>query len=288
MPRWITSLLFLVLCTPFVAAGEIKWTATGTVDLVFGPGLSGVAVVSDPVQVEFSYSDAALREPLAISEFPGLWSHLEYRENVDIDLKVIIGANTWQGILGSGSKGTPRAIEVQDYNVGPETTDFFKLAVSAGDGGVFPFFPGVAVGASTLLNVEFSDGTDTTAGPDYLGSNRLDCVAQAISRITAAKGSITDGVGEVIRYVIDPASLATEIVGVGTFALTGISFANDEVTLTWPSQPGRFYIIQYLDEFLCWREVISVFAIEAETSETFFPAGVGVAKTQLYRVVEDE
>ena len=48
MHRWLTSLLFLVLCTPFVAAGEIKWTATGTVDLVFGPGLSGVAVVSDP------------------------------------------------------------------------------------------------------------------------------------------------------------------------------------------------------------------------------------------------
>ncbi|MEO1835938.1 MAG: hypothetical protein ABGZ49_10655 [Akkermansiaceae bacterium] len=288
MHRWIPPLLTTILSFQFAVGGEIRWTASGTVDLVFGPGLLALASVSDPVAIEFAYNDAALREDFAISEFPEAWSHLEYREDVNIDFEVTIGASTWEGTLVIGSEGAPRTIEVQNFNVGPETVDFFKLAVSAADGASFASFPGVAVGAAKVLSVEFSDGSDTAAGPDFLGSNSLVCVAQSVSRITKAKGAISDGVGEFISYVIDPSSIATEIVGIQTVALKEISFLNDEVFLTWVSIPGKSYVIEYLDEFLCWRFLSATFAVVPETTLSVFPAGVEIPKSQLYRVVEEE
>lgn len=288
MPRWITPLLTIILSSQFAVGGEIRWTASGTVDHVIGPGLSVLASVSDPVAIEFVYNDAAVREDFAISEFPEAWSHLEYREDVNIDFKVTIGPNTWHGTLATGSEGGPRTIEVQDFNVGPETTDFFKLALSEADGASFASFPGVAVGAAKVLRVEFSDGSDTVAGPDYLGSNSLVCVSQSVSRITKAKGVISDGVGESISYVIEPSSIATKIVGVQAVDLKEISFLNEEVFLTWVSIPGKSYVIEYLDEFLCWRFLSATFAIDPETTLSVFPAGVEIPKSQLYRVVEEE
>ena len=58
----------------------------------------------------------------------------------------------------------------------------------------------------------------------------------------------------------------------------------DEVVLRWGSVPGKFYVIQYLAEDLCWREKSSTQAQSAETTWAVLPSG----ETELYRIVEEE
>lgn len=272
-------------------ANEVVWTAAGTVTNVAGASFAGLALVSAPVAIELRYDEDAPREAMAISEIPGLLAHYEYRVNVDLMIRITIGAQTWEGSVATGTAGIPYTLEVQDFKIGPGTNDFFKARAAAEDGATFASFPGAPGGPRNLIELEFRSATATGAAePDYLAAADLKCAGQAITRIATAKGAILDQLGNGIEFSIEPASIATEVPGLGEIELTGVSYDTefDEVTVFWNAVIGRTYIVQYLDHALCWQEIISVFADETEESEFFFPAGSGVPRTQLYRVVEFE
>jgi hypothetical protein len=139
------------------------------------------------------------------------------------------------------------------------------------------------------MNLDFRSAVSTTAAePDYLGSIQLKCAAQSAVRITRASGFIGSSTGSGISFTIDPGSIATEVTGLRGLDLTGVEFNVDEVTLRWKAEVGKSYIIQHLDEFLCWKDLFFVFADETDESETILPEGNPAPKTQLYRVVEVE
>lgn len=283
-------LLALGLCPQLVGAAEVKWTARGSVSFVLGADLTPLASIADPVQIEFSYDNTATGEIFTQLFSPRtdqlFWEQAEYSQDVDIDIKITIRGNTWHGTLTSGTDAPFRTIEIQDVRVGGGTKDFFKLNVAANDGASFPSFPGVAEGDRRILNVEFSDAAPELEDlPDYINSTALKCVSQSVSRVTAAKGSVSTGMGQLINFTIDPTSISTELVGVSSIRITSVKFVDDALNITFDSEPGKFYVIEALDEFSCWQEVSSEFAIGSETTARLFP----FLPKEIYRIVlEDE
>ena len=271
-------------------AAEVKWTGSGRVQFVRGADFLKVAAADDPVSIELSYDNAGqgqvFRQLFDLSD-QLFWQQEEYYAAIDVDLRITIGGNTWHGTLASGAEGPPYSIEVQDVRVAGDTVDFFKVTVAEEDGGTFPSFPGgAALGANPSLRVEFRDASTTAGAPDYLHSTDLECVSQSFTRISEARGSISSGAGQLINFTIDPASIQTRLVDVEVLDLKKVTYDNefDEVALTWASTPGKFYVIEYLADDLCWREKSSVFAVSTETTWVVLPFG----DSELYRVVEEE
>ena len=280
----------LILGSSCGSAAEVKWTATGRVQFVRGTDLLQVAAIEDPVSIELSYDNAS--EGRVFRQFFDLsdqlfWQQEEYYDAIDIDLRIRIGGNTWRGTLVSGSEGPPYSIEIQDVRVTGDTVDFFKVTVAGEDGGEFPSFPGGTVGANPSLRVEFrNESTDDGDPPDYLHSTDLKCVSQSFTRITEARGSISSGTGQLINFALDPSTVRTQLVEVQAIELKKVAYDHEfeEVSLTWTSTPGKFYIIQYLANDLCWREKSSTLADSTETTWAVLSFG----DKGIYRVVEGE
>ncbi len=280
----------LILGSSCGSAAEVKWTATGRVQFVRGTDLLQVAAIDDPVSIELSYDNAS--DGRVFSQFFDLsdqlfWQQEEYYDAIDIDLRIRIGGNTWRGTLVSGSEGPPYSIEIQDVRVTGDTVDFFKVTVAGEDGGEFPSFPGGTVGANPSLRVEFrNESTDDGDPPDYLHSTDLKCVSQSFTRITEARGSISSGTGQLINFALDPSTVRTQLVEVQAIELKKVAYDHEfeEVSLTWTSTPGKFYIIQYLANDLCWREKSSTLADSTETTWAVLSFG----DKGIYRVVEGE
>ena len=262
----------LILGSACGSAAEVKWTATGRVQFVRGTDLLQVAAIDDPVSIELSYDNAS--EGRVFRQFFDLsdqlfWQQEEYYDAIDIDLRIRIGGNTWRGTLVSGSEGPPYSIEIQDVRVTGDTVDFFKVTVAGEDGGEFPSFPGGTLGANPSLRVEFrNESTDDGDPPDYLDSTDLKCVSQSFTRITEARGSISSGTGQLINFALDPSTVRTQLVEVQAIELKKVTYDHEfeEVSLTWASTPGKFYVIQYLANDLCWREKSSTLADSTETT----------------------
>jgi len=280
----------LILGSSCGSAAEVKWTATGRVQFVRGTDLLQVAAIDDPVSIELSYDNASdgrvFRQFFDLSD-QLFWQQEEYYDAIDIDLKIRIGGNTWRGTLVSGSEGPPYSIEIQDVRVTGDTVDFFKVTVAGEDGGEFPSFPGGTVGANPSLRVEFrNESTDDGEPPDYLHSTDLKCVSQSFTRITEARGSISSGTGQLINFALDPSTVRTQLGEVQAIELKKVAYDHEfeEVSLTWTSTPGKFYIIQYLANDLCWREKSSTLADSTETTWAVLSFG----DKGIYRVVEEE
>lgn len=280
----------LILGSSCGSAAEVKWTATGRVQFVRGTDLLQVAAIDDPVSIELSYDNASdgrvFRQFFDLSD-QLFWQQEEYYDAIDIDLRIRIGGNTWRGTLLSGSEGPPYSIEIQDVRVTGDTVDFFKVTVAGEDGGEFPSFPGGTVGANPSLRVEFrNESTDDGDPPDYLHSTDLKCVSQSFTRITEARGSISSGTGQLINFALDPSTVRTQLVEVQAIELKKVAYDHEfeEVSLTWTSTPGKFYIIQYLANDLCWREKSSTLADSTETTWAVLSFG----DKGIYRVVEGE
>ena len=270
---------------------EVQWTATGSVTLVRGEDFLQAAMVGAPVSIELSYDNASEGDIFRqIFDFSDqlFWQQEEYYNQINLNLSIRIGNESWQGTLGSGASGSPYSIEIQDVKLAGGTADFFRATVAKEDGGSFPVFPGGDIpGANPSMRVEFRDeSTEDGEAPDYLDSTDLACVSQSVSRITEALGFISNGMGQVIRFTVDPATIRARLSVPEQIELRKVVYDRefDEVLLTWASIPGRFYIIQYLAEDLCWREKSSTLAVSSETTWAVLP----LRETELYRVIEEE
>ena len=292
MSRHITILFSLfALVTLFSNAAEVEWNATGAVNVVRGEDFLSMAASGDPVTVELRYNNGSegevFRQIFDLND-QLFWQQEEYYQSVNLDIVITIGLHTWRGTLESGSPGPPYTIEVQDVKVAGDTVDRFRLTVAEDDGGSFPLFPGELVATDNpRIQIEFSDSSvGSDAVPSYLDSTDLTCVSQSFTRITAARGFISSGSGDIINFTVDPESIRTRMPNLELVELREVTYDAefDEVVLRWGSVPGKFYVIQYLAEDLCWREKSSTQAQSAETTWAVLPSG----ETELYRIVEEE
>mgnify|MGYP004230182813 CR=1 FL=1 len=292
MYRFIKIVLGVLLTGSFCGkCAEVQWTARGSVTLVRGEDFLQIATTGAPVSIELSYDNASEGEIFRqIFDFSDqlFWQQEEYYNQINLNLSITIGNNTWQGILGSGSSGSPYSLEIQDVKLAGDTADFFRVTVAKEDGGSFPVFPGGDIpGVNPSMRVEFRD--ESTGGgeaPDYLDSTDLACVSQSVTRITEALGFVSNGLGQVIRFTVDPTTIRARLSALEEIELRKVVYDPefDEVLLTWASIPGKFYIIQYLAEDLCWREKSSTLAVSSETTWSVLP----LRETELYRVIEEE
>tara|TARA_B100001057_G_scaffold499437_1_gene610087 strand:+ start:1849 stop:2727 length:879 start_codon:yes stop_codon:yes gene_type:complete len=279
------------LVTLFSNAAEVEWNATGAVNVVRGEDFLSMAASGDPVTVELRYNNGSegeiFRQIFDLND-QLFWQQEEYYQSVNLDIVITIGLHTWRGTLESGSPGPPYTIEVQDVKVAGDAVDRFRLTVSEDDGGSFPLFPGELVATDNpRIQIEFSDSSvGSDAVPSYLDSTDLTCVSQSFTRITAARGFISSGSGDIINFTVDPESIRTRMPNLELVELREVTYDAefDEVVLRWGSVPGKFYVIQYLAEDLCWREKSSTQAQSAETTWAVLPSG----ETELYRIVEEE
>ena len=85
---------------------------------------------------------------------------------------------------------------------------------------------------------------------------------------------------------MDPATIRTQPAEAQTIELKKVTYDHEfeEVSLTWTSTPGKFYVIQYLANDLCWREKSSTMAFSTETTW----AVLSFSDKGIYRVVEEE
>ncbi|MBB23073.1 MAG: hypothetical protein CMN04_09365 [Roseibacillus sp.] len=279
------------MVTLFSNAAEVEWNATGAVNVVRGEDFLSMAASGDPVTVELRYNNGSegeiFRQIFDLND-QLFWQQEEYYQSVNLDIVITIGLHTWRGTLESGSPGPPYTIEVQDVKVAGDAVDRFRLTVSEDDGGSFPLFPGELVATDNpRIQIEFSDSSvGSDAVPSYLDSTDLTCVSQSFTRITAARGFISSGSGDIINFTVDPESIRTRMPNLELVELREVTYDAefDEVVLRWGSVPGKFYVIQYLAEDLCWREKSSTQAQSAETTWAVLPSG----ETELYRIVEEE
>ena len=292
MYRFIKIVLVVLVTGSFYGnCAEVQWTASGSVSFVRGEHFLQVATEGAPVSIELSYDNASEGDIFRqIFDFNDqlFWQQEEYYDDIDVSLSVTIGDNTWRGTLGSGSSGSPYSIEIQDVKLAGDTVDFFRVTVAGEDGGNFPVFPGGGIpGANPSMRVEFRDeSTEDGEAPDYLDSTDLACVSQSITRITEARGLISNGLGQVISFTVDPTTIRARLSALEEIELSKVVYDPefDEILLTWVSTPGKFYIIQYLAEDLCWREKSSTLAVSSETTLAVLP----LRETELYRVIEEE
>lgn len=281
MQRRLTLLVAAFAAVSTARATEVVWTAQGTVDFSFG-SVSEVAPMGEPVEIEFSYDDAAERVP--VSGLTNVFDRVEYRTDVDLEIVVRVGENTWRGTVASAPAGGSRTLELLDFHIGcpDDCQDAFMVLLTSAEAGEFSSFPGLA-GENKAMNLNFRSEGPEGGAAFFLTSDQLSCVAAGVTAITKASGSITDGRGA-FNFAIDPKSIRTKLVEDRSLSITSISYENEEVTLTWPTKPGCFYAIQYLDEGGCWQELFGILATSEEASESFFPRGFDIPKTQLYRI----
>lgn len=272
-------------------AAEVEWNATGGIDVVRGESFLSMVASGDPVTVEFSYNNGSegeiFRQIFDLND-QLFWQQEEYYQSINLDIVITIGDHTWQGTLESGTSGPPYSIEIQDVKVAGDTLDRFRLTVAEDDGGSFPLFPGgLAPTDNPRIQIEFSDSSvGGDAVPSYLDSTELTCVSQSFTRITAARGFISSGSGDIISFTVAPETIRTRMPNLEFVELREVSYDPefDEIILKWGSVPGKFYVIQYLAEDLCWREKTSTQAQSDETTWTVLPFG----EAELYRVIEEE
>lgn len=281
MQRRLTLLVAAFAAVSPAHATEVVWTAQGTVDFSFG-GVSALAPVEESVQIEFSYDDSAERVP--VSGLTNVFDRVEYRTAVNLRVAVTIGDNTWEGSVVSGPAGGSRTLELIDFHIGcpDDCKDAFFVLLTSAEEAEFATFPGLS-GDNKAMNLTFRAEGPDEGEPFFLTSDQLRCVAAGVEAITKASGSVTDG-EEAFSFSIDPKSIRTKRVEDRSLSITSISYENEEVTITWPTKPGCSYAVQYLDEDGCWQELFGIFALEEEASETFFPRGFELPKTQLYRI----
>ena len=290
--RFLTLLFAVLLLGSFQSpSAEVEWTAAGNVSFVRGESFRSFVADGDPVTIELSYDNQGggevFRQIFDLND-QLFWQQEEYYQSIDLNLVIRIGAHTWHGSLESGSAGPPYTIEVQDVRVAGDTVDRFRVTVAEDDGGTFPSFPGELVPTDNpRIQIEFSDTSrEGDIAPDYLNSTDLACVSQSVTRITAAQGSISSGSGSLINFTVTPETIRTTMRSPGFIELREVNYVPefDELVLRWASIPGKFYVIQYLAEDLCWREKSSTLAETDETTWTVLPFG----DAELYRIVEEE
>lgn len=289
--RIIISLVGSVLGFLPSHAAEVEWHAMGSIDVVRGEGFISMVASGAPVTVELSYNNRSegeiFRQIFDLND-QLFWQQEEYYQSIDLNIVITIGNYTWQGTLESGSSGPPYSIEVQDVKVAGDTADRFRLTVAEDDGGSFPLFPGeLASTDNPRIQIEFSNSSvGVDIAPSYLDSTELACVSQSFPRITAARGFISSGSGDIINFTLAPESIRTRMPNLEFVELKEVSYDPefDEIVLKWGSVPGRFYVIQYLAEDLCWREKSSTQAQSDETTWTVLPFG----EREIYRIIEEE
>ncbi|MDB4287207.1 hypothetical protein N9930_00285 [bacterium] len=151
-------------------ADRVEWVGEGQVTSASGVfGAEGIAE-NDEVSMKFSYEDDAGFSTPASNPFQ---TDRDFYENVDLEIEVTVGGQTWAGSLASGIDGVEYTIFVRTGQVAErfdplirevEMAEFssFPLDVEAGDNTIGMKFRGnVAVFLQSGIEVDSINGWHT-------------------------------------------------------------------------------------------------------------------------------
>jgi hypothetical protein len=235
----IQSLSWLATCLPLLG-GDIRWSATGTVDTVAGTGLSATA--GDPVSIKFSYDRGATEH--VVTWIPGSYSKIHYYGPVNLTMEVEIGANSWSASLPHSPTG---ALYVE-ANSGFLITDLFRVTAAAADSATFSPFPHTGADGARSIQVTLRDTHEQSL---FLIPRSYPDESASVASITDGSGSVKAG-GDAIHFTIDPASVRVTT-DEPKFPLA-IKRTLAGIELRWPTEAGKYYTVQQGDSISSWEE----------------------------------
>ena len=267
-------------------AERVYWNATGKVSEVVGAGFAGLGVaVDDEVELEFSYDDGA--GGTGVEGFPNFHEGIDYRENIDLEVDVVIGGQAWSGSIASSTGGLPRTFEVTDV-INSLLGGIEKVAPNASSkhGAAFSSFPGASGSGVNELSAKFVDAVSPF---HFLFTTDIPTGAfVTLCEITSASGQIKAG-AEQINYVIDLSSIR---VGDGTPPVASEPFTVEiarvglEIELSWEATSEKCYRIQRSSDLKVWTEIAAIYAFSSFQSYLFAP--IGDPSAEYYRIVESQ
>ncbi len=289
----IMKMLFMIgawgVMLTYLGADTVKWTARGEVTGVVMNGDGGFVPLGigagDAVAVEFQYDDAA--GGVGIRDFSGFgwFSEYDYRTNIDLAIRVEIGAHVWRGEVVTAGGGSPYTVFVKDVIGEVDETELLALTVSdeVGEGGVFGSFPGSVSTGDRVMWVEMHD---TVFPFGFLMSNfPPQATEPTLDELTAAGGEIRSG-SESIAFMIDPASIVVADGPIGKAMAAAIAVGGGEVNLAWEAEMGAGYAVRWSENGRQWGMLNTLTADAVDEIFTFMPFGAPAA--QYYFVSRDD
>ncbi|MDB4577580.1 hypothetical protein N9090_00210 [bacterium] len=203
-------------------ADRVEWVGEGQVTSASGVfGAEGIAE-NDEVSMKFSYEDDAGFSTPASNPFQ---TDRDFYENVDLEIEVTVGGQTWAGSLASGIDGVEYTIFVRTGQVAErfdplirevEMAEFssFPLDVEAGDntigmkfrGNVAVFLQsGIEVDSINSREITSATGSITTGG----AANKL---AFALDLDSIQVRTPSDGPGDAVPFVLNVSADETTVI----------------------------------------------------------------------------
>lgn len=279
--------------TSTALSDRVHWTAKATVTEVTGAGLQALVAADELVEVEFSYDDMGVG--VARSGFVPFYQTFDFRENIELEMEVTIGGQSWSGSVSSGVSGTPLTFEITDVEQLFGTFERVSPALSSRFGEVFSSFPGASATAANEVQLIFEDGVssfDAVFGLAFLPVESPPALA-SISSVLFSPCDFTFGSGEIragtekVAFVID---LATLTIGDGapgpapTAIDVSIAWVAGQVVLSWGAAVDKCYRIQRSSDLQFWSNLIGIVAGSESEMYSFSP--VGAPDAQYYRVIQ--
>lgn len=251
MKRTIASLTAVLLAASGQAiyAGEIVWTASGTVT---NAAASYGVTAGSPVAIRVSYQSEVLAKWLTALSFPPSTTYVKtkFYGNIGLLTEVRIGTKVWQGWVASQPETGGEVLLTESWDGSATATpDSFTILASSAYGGVFKLFP--YTGAQTARSIQLAL-TDETGPAQFISGGVVPTETAVTSQITKATGFVAAG-NERINFTITPASVAV----VATPARTSLTLLKTlgGISLGWPSKVGTSYRLEESGDLDGWQPV---------------------------------
>lgn len=235
------------------------WTAQGTVTTATGE-FEGTPL-EQAVQIRMTYNDEAVAEAPHRNVLGSV--DIEYRQEIDLNVEIIIGEQSWIGEVNTAPSALPRTLVTEEKGFGT-APEFIEVILDTSDAATIT--PSDSASDATELLLEFIGSQEFIAGG--IKSTQLNA-----EEITSASGSITGtSSADQLTFTIDPTTI--EIV---TFVLTPVTpvitttIENNRLNISWLSSVEFSYRIEQITELEenNWVPIISIDGTDDTLSRTF-------------------
>ena len=244
----VLALVIWAISPPDVHAGEVIWTATGSVT---SAAASYGVTAGSPVTVRVSYQSEVQAKGLVGLFFPPSTIYAKTRFHGDVGLltEVRIGNKVWQGFVASLAENSGDMLLTEAWDGGGTSDTFTILATSAVAGTRFDLFP--YPGGQTARSIQIVLA-DKTSPATFISAGEMPTESALPSQITEAGGFVAAGT-EKINFTLVPASVTVTSSPVRT-SLT-IQRTLGGVSLGWPSTAGTTYHLEESDGLGGWQSM---------------------------------
>jgi len=253
------SLFFIALTLAASKAETALWTAQGTVTTATGE-FEGTPL-EQAVQIRMTYNDEAVAETPHRNVLGSV--DIEYRQEIDLNVEIIIGEQSWIGEVNTAPSALPRTLVTEEKGFGT-APEFIEVILDTSDAATIT--PSDSASDATELLLEFIGSQEFIAGG--IKSTQLNA-----EEITSASGSITGtSSADQLTFTLDPTTV--EIITLLPIPVTPPITVNTEANnfaISWPSSLEFSYRIEQTTtlEDDNWIPVITLNGTGDTLSRTF-------------------